>query len=191
VFSEERMTKELCQVAESENPHNIYEPIELLYLLDWERHPETIVQAFRELLNWLEYWDSYAKENTFMSGGGFGMADCVFYPILAYRIHRALGLDGMGCFELQKYVERCGGLRAVSEARLGWERPGKTLLLSVKVLRKERVRSSEALGEFSEEAPMLTWQDNQSSKTSTNAPIEIPGELGTSLAKSRGPCLYC
>jgi hypothetical protein len=45
------MTKELCRVAESENPHNIYEPIELLYLPDWERHPETIVQAFRELLN--------------------------------------------------------------------------------------------------------------------------------------------
>jgi hypothetical protein len=67
---------------------------------------------------------------------------------------------------------------------------GRLCLLSVKVLWKERVRSSEALGEFSEEAPMLTWQDNQSSKTSTNTPISIPGELGTSLAKSGGPCLY-
>jgi hypothetical protein len=81
-----------------------------------------------------------------MSGGGFGMADCAFYPILAYGIHRALGLDGMGCFELQKYVERCGGLRAVGEARLGWERPGKTLFAKCESFAERKSQEQRSAG---------------------------------------------
>jgi hypothetical protein len=65
------MTKELCRVAESENPHDIYEPIELLYLPDWERHPETIVQAFRELLNYSRSDPNTTKRSPFYAHNNF------------------------------------------------------------------------------------------------------------------------
>jgi hypothetical protein len=74
------------------------------------------------------------------------MGDCAFYPILAYRIHRALGLDGVGCFELQKYVGRCGDLRAVSETRLGWKRPGKTLFAKCERLVERKSQEQRSAG---------------------------------------------
>jgi glutathione S-transferase len=82
-----------------------------------------------------------------MSGDGFGMADCAFYPILAYMIHRGLRLDGMGCFAPQKYVERCGGIRAVSEARPdGWEKPRKTMFAKCESLVERKNQEQRSAG---------------------------------------------
>jgi glutathione S-transferase len=121
-------TREVMRIAESENPHNIYEPIELLYLHDWKWNSGTIVQAYHDILTELGFWEKYAKESKFISDDEFGMADCAFYPILAYMIHRGLLLEKNGFLALQGYLERCKGLRAVREARPeGWEEPGKSL----------------------------------------------------------------
>jgi glutathione S-transferase len=121
-------TREVTRIAETENPHNIYEPIELLYLHDWKWNSGTIVQAYHDIFGELGFWEKYAKESKFISGDEFGMADCAFYPILAYMIHRGLKLENYGFLALQGYVERCAVLGAVTEARPdGWEEPGKSL----------------------------------------------------------------
>ena len=121
-------TRETTRIAESENPHNIYEPIELLYMPDWKSMTGRIVEAYHEIMAELAFWEKYAKESLFMSGDEFGMADCAFYPILAYMIHRGLVLKKHGFNKLQEYVERCEDLGAVREARPeGWEEPGKSL----------------------------------------------------------------
>lgn len=121
-------TKEVCRIAETENPHNIYEPIELLYLPDWKQHCGVIAQAYHDILAELGFWEKYLKEEKFISGEEFGMADCAFYPILAYMVHRGLELAKSGFPGLKGYAERCEGLRAVREARPeGWEEPGKSL----------------------------------------------------------------
>lgn len=121
-------TKEVCRIAETENPHNIYEPIELLYLPDWKEHSAAIVQAYRDILAELEFWEKYLKADKFISGEEFGMADCAFYPILAYMMHRGLDLEKSRYSGLKEYAEGCEGLRAVKEAKPeGWEEPGKSL----------------------------------------------------------------
>jgi len=132
-------TREVCRVAETENPHNIYEPIELLYLPDWKDHTGVIVQAYHDILAELKFWEVYAKENDFVSGEKFGLADCAFYPILAYMVHRGLDLRKNGLLALQGYFERCGSLRAVIEARPdGWEVSGKSLFVKCEKLAEQK-----------------------------------------------------
>jgi glutathione S-transferase len=108
--------------AETENPHNIYEPIELLYLPNWKEHTGVIIQAYHDIMTEMEFWEKYAKESKFMSGDEFRMVDCAFYPILAYMIHRGLDLKKNGFPALMEYAESCRHLRVVLEARPeGWE----------------------------------------------------------------------
>jgi len=130
-------TRQVCRVAETENPHNIYEPIELLYLPNWKEHTGAIIQAYHDIMAELEFWEKYAKESKFMSGDEFGMVDCAFYPILAYMMHRGLDLTKNGFPALTEYAERCRLLRVVIEARPeGWEEPGKSLFLKCERLAK-------------------------------------------------------
>jgi glutathione S-transferase/nicotinamidase-related amidase len=132
-------TRQVCRVTETENPHNIYEPIELLYLPNWKEHIGAIIQAYHDITAELEFWKKYAKESKFMSGDEFGMVDCAFYPILAYMIHRGLDLTKNGFPALTEYAERCRTLRVVIEARPeGWEEPGKSLFLKCERLIKEK-----------------------------------------------------
>lgn len=141
--SKSEWTRELVRFHESENPHNIYEPIELLYEADGEsKHRETIIQAYNDIFKELSHWEGYltcsgeadflsAKQNT------FGLADCAFYPILAYMVHR--GLDLTDKFPgLSDYYRRCGRLQAVREACPDhWETPGKSLFLKCEKMLKE------------------------------------------------------
>jgi len=132
-------TRQVCRVAETENPHNIYEPIELLYLPNWKEHTGAIIQAYHDIMAEMEFWEKYAKESKFMSGDEFGMVDCAFYPILAYMIHRGLDLKKNGFPALMEYAESCRHLRVVLEARPeGWEEPGKSLFLKCERLVKEK-----------------------------------------------------
>jgi glutathione S-transferase len=110
-------TRQVCRVAETENPHNIYEPIELLYLPNWKEHTGAIIQAYHDIMAEMEFWEKYAKESKFMSGDEFRMVDCAFYPILAYTIHRGLDLKKNGFPALMEYAESCRHLRVVFEAR--------------------------------------------------------------------------
>jgi glutathione S-transferase len=132
-------TRQVCRVAETENPHNIYEPIELLYLPNWKEHTGVVIQAYNDIMAELGFWEKYAKERRFMSGDEFGMVDCAFYPILAYMVHRGLDLKKNDFPALAEYSERCRVLREVIEARPeGWEEPGKSLFLKCERLVKEK-----------------------------------------------------
>lgn len=132
-------TREITRIAESENPHNIYEPIELLYSPDWKRSSWKIIEAYNDIMAELGFWEKYVKDSKFMSGDMFGMADCAFYPILAYMVHRGLELQKNGFLALQEYFERCKGLRATREAQPeGWEEPGKSLFAKCERLVEQR-----------------------------------------------------
>ena len=131
-------TQETVRFHESENPHNIYEPIELLYDADWERHRERILEAYHDTLKELEHWETYLANAEYLSARDtFGMADCAFYPILAYMVHRGLDLT-LKYPSLRDYVTRCGALQAVGEACPDqWETPGKSLFLECEKMLKE------------------------------------------------------
>ena len=140
-------TREAVRFHESDNPHNIYEPIELLYEADGEsKHRETILQAYHDIFQELSHWEGYLTTNSGGGGGGgflsanrstFGLADCAFYPILAYMVHR--GLDLTKKFSgLSDYYQRCGKLQAVREACPDhWETPGKSLFLKCEKMLRE------------------------------------------------------
>jgi glutathione S-transferase len=103
-----------------------------------------------ESLAILQYLEQYYSEkenlrlmpearNKTQSGDEFGMADCAFYPILAYMIHRGLELVKRGFPGLQEYAQRCAYLRAAKEARPeGWEEPGKSLFVKCEKLVEEK-----------------------------------------------------
>lgn len=78
---------------ESENPHSIYDPIEVLYDTEWEKHRENILQAYHDIFTELERWERCLTNGGFLSARDtFGLADCAFYPILAYMVHGGLDL---------------------------------------------------------------------------------------------------
>lgn len=137
-ISKSEWTHETVRFHESENPHNIYEPIELLYDPDWKKHRETIRQAYDDILEELEHWERYLINGGFLSARGtFGLADCAFYPILAYMVHRGLDLTSKHP-ALRIYHERCGALQPVMEACPNrWEAPGKSLFLKCENLIRE------------------------------------------------------
>jgi glutathione S-transferase len=65
------------------------------------------------------------------------LADCAFYPLLAYMIHRGLKIDGLDDQGRKKwpalaaYVEVMKGVESVVKSvPEGWERPGKTNVFS-------------------------------------------------------------
>jgi glutathione S-transferase len=132
-------SRQACRIAETENPHNIYEPIELLYLPNWKEHTAAIIQAYHDIIAELEFWEEYAKESKYMSGDEFGMVDCAFYPILAYMMQRGLNVEEQGFLALKEYTERCRLLKVVIEGRPeGWEELGKSLFAKCKRLVEQK-----------------------------------------------------
>ena len=123
----------------------VTEPMELLYETDGEsksKHRETIIQAYHDIFKELSHWEGYLTsscEDGFLSTKQktFGLADCAFYPILAYMVHR--GLDLTNKFPgLSDYYRRRGRLQAVREACPDhWETPGKSSFLKCEKMLKE------------------------------------------------------
>lgn len=130
-------TQEMVRFNETENPHNLYEPIELLFLPSWKNHQGSILQAYGDILEELEFWEGYLTKDPFVSGTKIGLADCAFYPILAYMVHRGLDLR-MKFGALEAYYVRCREHWAVIEACPDrWEEPGKSLFARCEMLQKE------------------------------------------------------
>ncbi|CAF9925080.1 hypothetical protein IMSHALPRED_006370 [Imshaugia aleurites] len=137
-LSKSEWTQETVRFHESENPHSIYEPIELVYDAEWKKHRENILLAYHDIFKELEHWERYLNSGGFLSArNAFGLADCAFYPVLAYMVHRGLDLTSKpSC--LKTYYERCGALQAVIEACPDhWETPGKSLFLRCETMLKE------------------------------------------------------
>lgn len=92
--------KVLKRTQEAESLRMDYEPVELLYVD--RADPSLVIDAYRTL-EVLAIWETYAVEHEFIAGPTFTLADCSFYPILAYLIHRGLRTDQLPA--LRRYYD--------------------------------------------------------------------------------------
>ncbi|KAJ6577407.1 hypothetical protein B0H19DRAFT_931912 [Mycena capillaripes] len=82
----------LARIQETENLHNIYDALEDAHFkrekcgepLDSEERAELITNVHEEL----DYWEVYASRTAYIAGDEFGLADCAFFPLLGYMVHR-------------------------------------------------------------------------------------------------------
>ncbi|KAG6830654.1 hypothetical protein H0H92_015551 [Tricholoma furcatifolium] len=82
----------LARIQETENLRLIYDALEDAHF-DAEHAGGKLEAAERERLiasieHELDYWETYAAKTTFIAGDEFGLADCAFFPIVAYIVHR-------------------------------------------------------------------------------------------------------
>ncbi|KAG6817151.1 hypothetical protein H0H87_012112 [Tephrocybe sp. NHM501043] len=117
--------RSLTRIQESENLRLIYDELEDAHFaaehagrkLDVSERARLIAAVDREL----DYWEVYAGRTVFIAGDDFGLADCAFFPILAYMVHRGFewrrrvdtGFEDAWPY-LKKYYHRV------------WERGGKS-----------------------------------------------------------------
>lgn len=118
-----------CRVQESENIHNVFEDIELLFLDDWEAlgHKGRIGACYERTMEELDVWDGYLENSGFISSTEqFTTADCAFYPCIAYMMHRGLKLDKWP--RLKRYMAMIEQIPGVKEAvPEGWNKRGRDL----------------------------------------------------------------
>ncbi|OCK79119.1 thioredoxin-like protein, partial [Lepidopterella palustris CBS 459.81] len=108
----------LQRFHESENLHNVFEDMEFLYLPKWKETPnrERILEAYENTLAELKFWEGYLETSSFVAGETFSLADCAFYPNVAYLIHRGLDLEKEGFGALKAYYERVRGMECAADA---------------------------------------------------------------------------
>jgi glutathione S-transferase len=131
----------LQRFHETENLHNIFEDIELLFLKDWSRpdYKERIYDAYTNTIHELKFWESYLGKTKFVAGNDMSLADCAFYPNLAYLIHRGLDLKREGMLNLKRYVEEIAQMKCARDALpVNWESRGKNLFSRVYEIVAER-----------------------------------------------------
>lgn len=113
----------LARMQESENLHAAYDLLE-----DAHFHGEPFDRA--ALVHGVEtelgFWERYAAASTYIAGDEFTLADCAFFPILAYMLHRGFVLDGERWPGLARYYNtvwaRPSGCASKSQPE-GWETP--------------------------------------------------------------------
>jgi glutathione S-transferase len=82
----------LARIQETENLHNTYDALEDAHFegeksgepLDPEERARLAASVHAEL----DYWEVYASQTTHIAGDEFGLADCAFFPLLGYMVHR-------------------------------------------------------------------------------------------------------
>lgn len=127
---------------ETENIHNVFEDIELLYK-ESRDEPHTrkrIYDAYVATIAELKIWERYLEHSTFIAGEEFGIADCAFFPCLAYLVHRGFDLEqeGEGFWRLKAYYDRVDALPCANDARpKGYDKVGKSLFLEVHKIAEE------------------------------------------------------
>lgn len=133
---------------ETENIHNVFEDIELLYK-ESRDEPHTrkrVYDAYVATITELRIWEGYLEHSTFIAGEKFGLADCAFFPCLAYLVHRGFDLqkeDG-GFPRLKAYYERVDALPCAKDARpKGYDKLGKSLFREVHEI-AENLKEGEA-----------------------------------------------
>ncbi|KAF7327476.1 Rheb-like protein [Mycena kentingensis (nom. inval.)] len=126
--------KVLARVQESENLHNIYDALEDAYfeaenqgqLLQDDERAKLIAAVQKEL----KYWEAYASEALYIAGDTFSLADCAFFPLLGYMVHRGFEwpaeLSNLRAY-FERVWERDGEEGAAKRAQpVGWDQPGRT-----------------------------------------------------------------
>ncbi|KAF7312131.1 hypothetical protein MIND_00225500 [Mycena indigotica] len=120
----------LTRIQETENLHSIYDELEDAHFnaensgkpLETAERAKLIDCVYKEL----DFWETYAKQTLFISGNEFGLADCAFFPLLAYMVHR--GFEWTARWQnLHNYFLRVRERNCAQHAQpLGWDQPGKT-----------------------------------------------------------------
>ena len=121
----------LSRIQETENLHNVYDALEdahfeavnttpKVQLPDIER-AALVGAVYAELA----FWEVYAAQNKFIAGDEFSLADCAFFPLLAYMFRRGFEWTE-GLVKLKAYFERVKGRECAVKAQPeGWEGRGK------------------------------------------------------------------
>ena len=116
-------------IQESQNLVDIYEPLEEIIFKTPEHeqlsHRDSILKTLKMINDELAFWEMYLTKTAFVACNTFTLADCAFYPVVAYLIHRGLTIDKYPA--LKKYInavrERPSAMNSHPE---GWkERGGK------------------------------------------------------------------
>ena len=127
---------------ETENIHNVFEDIELLYKesRDEPHIRKRIYDAYVATITELKIWERYLEHSTFIAGEEFGIADCAFFPCLAYLVHRGFDLkkEDEGFPKLEAYYRRVDALPCANDARpKGYDKLGKSLFGEVHEIAEE------------------------------------------------------
>ncbi|KAJ7678479.1 Isochorismatase-like protein, partial [Mycena rosella] len=82
----------LARIQESENLHNIYDALEDAHFEAEKRGehlgPHERAELVANVHAELDYWEAYASRSAYIAGDEFGLADCAFFPLLGYMVHR-------------------------------------------------------------------------------------------------------
>ena len=133
---------EIQRFHETENIHYVFEDIELLYKesRDEPHIRKRIYDAYVATTTELRIWERYLEHSTFIAGEEFGLADCAFFPCLAYLVHRGFDLqkeDG-GFSRLKAYYECVDALPCAKDARpKGYDKLGTSLFRKVHEIAEE------------------------------------------------------
>ena len=126
----------IAWIQEAETFACAYEPLENLFrkqpdeMNDFEK--AEIKKALTAVDFDLNLWEARAKQHTFIASKMFTLADCSFYPVLAYLMRRGLILDPFP--HLQKYELRVRERKSAQASRPeGWicDRTSKTNLFKI------------------------------------------------------------
>jgi glutathione S-transferase len=89
--------KVLQLIQESQNLVDIYEPLEEVVFKTPEHqqstHKDSIIKTLEMIDQELTFWEMYLRKTTFIACDKFTLADCAFYSVIAYMIHRGLNID--------------------------------------------------------------------------------------------------
>lgn len=124
----------LARIQETENLHHIYDALEDSHFdganditppLPAERRAELIAGIESEL----RFWEKYAGEHGgagFIAGDKFTLADCAFFPLLGYMLHRGFEWDDTKWPSLHKYYDRVWEKECAKKAQPdGWQSHGR------------------------------------------------------------------
>ena len=75
---------------------------------------DRIVKAVDNTLAEMAHWEAYVSNQDYVAGKQFSIADCAFYPCVAYLEHRGRGFEGFSA--LKRYADRVRGRECASEA---------------------------------------------------------------------------
>jgi glutathione S-transferase/nicotinamidase-related amidase len=118
----------LQRFHESENLHYVFDDIELLLKHDDLSGSilKAVCDAYRGTLKELSLLEPYLAETAFFAGVTFSLADCAYYPCLAYCVHRGLDLTEEGFPNLARYYNEVFQIECAKDAcPLKWNVPGK------------------------------------------------------------------
>lgn len=117
------LARALSLTQASENLRAAYRPMEALFLKRSEQTEamrKAAAAAPAAVFKELEYWERYASAHSFIAGDTFTLADCAFYPALAYQLHRGLPLSERFA-GLSAYAQRVAQRPAARLAHpIGW-----------------------------------------------------------------------